>query len=107
MAERTSISGIVITLTTNPALSDGTRHALQEHRHDPLLSLLRSTRSLEIGEVQLPRIPAVVEASSHHESQSIHSWIESLPGVEKVDVVFAAFDDELPAEENEESDAAG
>lgn len=46
---------------------------------------LRTRREIEVGEAFGPWLPVVVETGSPRE---LHAWLESLPGVAFVDVIF-------------------
>lgn len=78
-----SVSGIVITLTNE---SSEVRSSVLER--------LESTPTIEVGEPAGVRLPAVIDADSSKKGRDQYRWVESLPGVLKVDVVFASCDGE-------------
>ncbi len=75
------ISGLVITLA-NPA--DAPDLACALHSEEP---------RLEFGELQVDRLPAVLETANAKESEAVHEWLLGQPGVLGVDIVFVSFDE--------------
>lgn len=64
------------------------------------LSDLKSHAAIEVGQQFENRLPATVAATDDGEMMAITRWIEELPEVAKVDVVFVHFENEaneLPA----------
>jgi nitrate reductase NapAB chaperone NapD len=57
------------------------------------VKMLAGHPQVEIGELVDGRsLPIVIEAADHHDLRRLHGWVESLPGVQLVDVVFICFD---------------
>lgn len=50
-----------------------------------------------LGEWKAHYMAAVIDTPSSQESRDLHRWIESLPGIDFVDVVYVGFDEESPA----------
>lgn len=48
----------------------------------------------EVGGRVGQRLPVVLEADDGATARHWHEWVESLPGVIKVDVAFVSFDDQ-------------
>jgi len=61
---------------------------------DSLESELASEPRLALGERTENRLPAVLETETDAEGRQLHRWLESLPHVLAVDVVFVGHDDE-------------
>ncbi|MDQ8202412.1 hypothetical protein [Pelagicoccus sp. SDUM812003] len=76
---QTPLSSLVVTLSRDPDLA---RLALDR---------IRDKRGLTLGELEGQYLPLVIEDA---DARPIHRWLEALPGVENVDVVFCAFDSE-------------
>ena len=55
---------------------------------------IRAVPVFEQGERIGRRLPVVLEAKDGSAARHWHEWVESLPGVIKVDVAFVSFDDE-------------
>lgn len=75
------ISGLVIILA-NPAEAEDLARALrtQEPR-------------LEFGELQVDRLPCVLETAHAGESEAVHDWLLQQPGILGVDVAFVSVDE--------------
>ena len=74
------ISGLVITLSANPA--DAAR----------VTALLAAHPGVTPGEPAGRWLPVAVEARDDAESRALHDWVEALPGVEFVDVVYVNYE---------------
>lgn len=79
------ISGLVITLA-NPAAAEELARVLLSH--EP---------RLQLGELQVDRLPCVLETADAKESEAVHDWLLGQPGVLGVDVVFVSFDEATDA----------
>ena len=75
------VSGLVLTLTPR-ADGLGIRHTVSQHP------------AIEAGEVRGRKLPLVSDTNCHLEDRRVWEWLQSLPGVHHVDVVFIHFDDE-------------
>lgn len=51
-------------------------------------------RGIELGHRRGRRVPIVVDSPDRHADQQIWGWLNELPGVVFVDVVFVHFDDD-------------
>jgi len=74
-----TVSGLLITMSEDSSLRQETLEALQHH---PCLT---------VGEPNQRWVPVALE---HEDARPVHRWIEALPGVDLVDVVFVG----LPTE---------
>lgn len=72
------INGLLINLIADEELAKET------------VSLLEQSGKLELGELTDRWLPVVVEASHTGASHDVHEWIDALPGVVSVDVIFAS-----------------
>ena len=48
---------------------------------------------IQLGELDGRYMAAVLDTADSRASRELHRWIESLPGVDFVDVVYVGFDD--------------
>jgi nitrate reductase NapAB chaperone NapD len=70
------ISGLVVYLTADNDLAEATRYVIAEQP------------SIEVGVQEELRLPIVLETLTSKESQELTDWLNGLPGVQHVDVVF-------------------
>lgn len=63
----------------------------------PAADAIRSEPKLDIGNPIGRQLPLVVETETAEESQRMHDWLWSLPGVNSVDVVFVQFAEQQEA----------
>ncbi|MCA8987463.1 MAG: hypothetical protein KDA78_07475 [Planctomycetaceae bacterium] len=54
---------------------------------------LRAIAVITLGEARGVRLPVVIEASDGVTSRYWYQWIESLPGVQHVELAFVSFDE--------------
>ena len=73
-------SGLVVTLSSNPAKAAEAMAALQRRPE------------FTFGDRNDRWLPLVMETCSHAESRELHDWVQTLPGVEFVDVAYVNFD---------------
>lgn len=78
------VAGLTLTFNENEALASRAVGELFKHA------------SIELGEMNGRYIAAVMDTETSHESRDLHRWIESLPGIDFVDVVYVGFDEEAP-----------
>ncbi len=76
------ISGLVIRLTTDEQLAEQTRQGI------------RQIASIDFGVQQGANLPVVLETETPGQSHDLTDWLNTLPGVEHVDVTFTSFEDE-------------
>ena len=75
------INGLLINLSDDEVLAAVT------------VDLMRKSGKLEMGELADRYLPVVVEASNVGVSHDVHEWIDDLPGVVSVDVIFASVEE--------------
>lgn len=75
------ISGLMVTLSADPELAAQARVRIGE-RGD-----------LEAGELQDRWLPLVADTSDDREARELHRWLETLHGVDQVDVVMVGFEE--------------
>ncbi|MCU0748745.1 MAG: hypothetical protein MUF13_04275 [Akkermansiaceae bacterium] len=80
------VNGLLLTLSANSELADA---ALAE---------IASQAEASVGVVQDRCLPIAVDAPNVRAAHDFHEWLEALPGVEQVDVIFVGFDDPNPTE---------
>jgi nitrate reductase NapAB chaperone NapD len=86
------VNGLLITLTEDETLSSDALLAIAKHD------------CIELGDRTDRWQPVVVETSGTRDSHEIHEWLEALPGVIMVDVVFSSVSDPEEAEATNASD---
>lgn len=77
------ISGLVITVADAAAAEELARALLT---HEP---------RLQVGELQVDRLPCVLETTDAKASEAVHDWLLGQPGVLGVDVVFVSLDEPM------------
>ena len=60
---------------------------------DDAVAQMRARQQIELGERNERYLPIVVESQGVKDSHDVHEWIERLPGVIAVEVVFASVDE--------------
>ena len=80
------VNGLLLTLSTDQELADKTRAQI---------SLCPETT---LGQANERWQPLVAETPNVKAAHDFHEWLESLPGVEQVDVIYAGFEDSSPTE---------
>lgn len=78
-------SGLVLTLSTDAALAE------------EAVASLRARSEFTPGERNDRWLPVVLETANDAASRVAHDWLNSLPGVEFVDVVYVDFSDDNEA----------
>lgn len=79
----------MLTLTNDSGVAAGVRGYLQEHE------------SVEVGMVEDRWVSVVVEAADDREARDTHHWLESLDGVEQVEVICVGFEESEDEQGNE------
>ena len=75
------INGLMVTLSADPVSASAAQDAM------------RLREGLECGECQDRWLPLVTEAQDDREAREMHGWLESLPGVDQVDVILVGFNE--------------
>jgi len=76
------ISSLAISLSRDAALADDAARSMEQHPR------------IEVGRRVGSRLPVVVDTPDREEDKAVWAWINQLPGVAFVDVVFVHFDDQ-------------
>lgn len=79
------VNGLMLTLTSDDRSISG------------VLEAIRTRTEVELGELQDRWLPVVTDTPDQRGSRDVHTWLESLPGVEIVDVILAGIDHETPS----------
>lgn len=74
------ISGLVLTLSADPALAAAATAALD------------ARPEITPGAARERWLPVALDANDDTESRALHDWLQALPGVEFVDVVYVNFE---------------
>ena len=77
------ISGLVLTLSKD------------EKAAEKAFQALSSRGELECGAPMGGKLPAIADTPGADEDRELWKWMNDLPGVDFVDVVFIAFDEEI------------
>ena len=88
------VNGLLLTLTEDETLVDDA------------LSVISARDDIELGDRTGRWQPVVVEAGGTGESHEVHEWLQALPGVVMVDVVFTSVGDTQQGDAEFESDQA-
>jgi hypothetical protein len=80
-AESLVVSGLVITLNAQPDVRERATAAILSHP------------AIHAGELTDRWLPVAVEAADQAECHAIHDWLQSLEGVDYVDVVAISFEE--------------
>ncbi len=65
---------------------------------DAALARICQRPEASLGEVQDRWQPIAVDTPDVRAAHDFHEWLEALPGVEQVDVIYVGFDETLPNE---------
>ena len=76
------VAGLTVTLSADEALASAA------------VGKMFARQEILLGEVAGRFMAAVMDTPDSGSSRDLHRWIESLPGVEFVDVVYVGFDEE-------------
>lgn len=83
------VNGLMLTLTEESS----------EARR--VVEVLSEREEIELGVVEDRWMSVVVDAPDQKEAKRLHSWLESVDGIEQVEVICVAFDED-PTPENDE-----
>jgi len=75
------VNGLLLTLTSDPALAETARQTISAHP------------GATLGEPQDRWQPLAVDTPDVKAAHEFHEWLESLSGVEQVDVIYVGFDE--------------
>jgi hypothetical protein len=68
--------------------------AADECSRSRVLDALQKRSEVELGDLQDRWLQVVTDAADERGSRDVHAWLESLPGVETVDVILVGLDHE-------------
>ncbi len=77
-----------------------------DHRARGVLDTLTLDDRVELGVQRGRHVAAVLETRTPGENKEAWRWLNELPGIEHVDVVFVAVDEDGSGEEASESEGA-
>ncbi len=80
------INGLLLKLSPDPAIADAA------------LTLISERPEASLGDTQDRWQPIAVDTPDVRAAHDFHEWLEALPGVEQVDVIYVGFDETLPTE---------
>jgi hypothetical protein len=75
------VNGLLLTLSSDPALAESARQTIS------------SRAGVDMGETRGRWQPLAAETAGVKAAHDFHEWLESLPGVEQVDVIYVGFDE--------------
>lgn len=75
------INGLLLTMSADSGLAESARRRMS------------GRAEIEIGEGNGRWLPVAVEASDVKSAHDFHDWLESLPGIEQVDVIYVGLDE--------------
>ncbi len=78
------VNGLLLTLSPDPGLADDARIRIAAHC------------GTELAPVRDRWLPIAVETPDVKSAHEFHEWLESLPGIEHVDVIYVGFDEPSP-----------
>lgn len=79
-------NGLLLTLSASPAEADRVRTHLSNHA------------GVSLGPAQSRWQPLAVETVDVRTAHEFHEWLEALPGVERIDVIYVGFDEPISNE---------
>lgn len=77
------VNGLLVTLSKDSAVAEAA------------CALMAARDGLSLGTPRERWLPVAVETADVRDSHDLHEWIEALPGVEQVDVIYAGFDETI------------
>lgn len=80
------VNGLLLTLSENPEMADA---ALAE---------ISAKREATLGATLERWQPLVADTADVKAAHDFHEWLEALPGVEQVDVIYVGFDEPATTE---------
>jgi len=82
------ISGLMLTLADDASLAG------------EALGAIAGERRIEVGDREQHRLAVVVDTRTREEDQQLWRWLNDLPGVRFVDVVYVTFEDGSPGRQS-------
>lgn len=80
------VNGLLVKLSLDPLLADAA-----------LARISKCPQAL-LGDAQDRWQPLAVDSPDVRAAHDFHEWLEALPGVEQVDVIYVGFDEPTPTE---------
>jgi hypothetical protein len=80
------VNGLLLTLSTDPALAAAAR------------TRIAGRPEVVLGSAQDRWQPLAADTPDVKAAHDFHEWLEALPGVEQVDVIYVGFDEPSPTE---------
>ncbi len=80
------VNGLLLTLSPDPEIADAA------------LARISTRPEVSLGDAQDRWQPIAVDTPDVRAAHDFHEWLEALPGVEQVDVIYVGFDETLPTE---------
>jgi hypothetical protein len=80
------LNGLLLKLSANTRMAEAA------------LASISSRNEVMLGDAKERWQPLVVDTSDVKEAHDFHEWLEALPGVEQVDVIFVGFDEPILTE---------
>ena len=80
------VNGLLLTLSSDPILAGSA------------CAHIASRAEVSMGNPQDRWQPLAVDAPDVKAAHDFHEWLEALPGVEQVDVIYVGFDEPSPTE---------
>lgn len=78
------VNGLLLTLSPDPGLADSAR------------SRIAARPEASLGDAWDRWQPLVADTPDVRAAHDFHEWLEALPGVEQVDVIYVGFDEPAP-----------
>lgn len=80
------VNGLLLTLSANSEMADAARARISRRAE------------VSLGVPQERWQPLAVDTSDVSAAHDFHEWLEALPGVEQVDVIYVGFDEPTPTD---------
>ncbi len=78
------VNGLLLTLENDPDTISDVKHSIEKRPE------------VDAGLLSERWLPVAVDTPDARSARETHTWLESLPGVLQVDVVYVALDEALP-----------
>lgn len=80
------VNGLLVKLSMDPRLADAA------------LARISERPEVMLGDARERWQPLVVDSPDVRTSHDFHEWLEAMPGIEHVDVIYVGFDEPTPTE---------